>query len=145
MSNVPWAYATATTTASTSMNPEYVVPLEAPPQRQLLPGRSSRVILPTGAHSTVKQLSEADIRTLKEQGFTTGLCHALTRNSAVHVLRIWVVDNSGSMSTNDGHRIIETTKKDDVKVVSSTRWTELQECVEYHIQMAALLEVSPLF
>jgi Mg-chelatase subunit ChlD len=143
MSDIPWAYATATA----PVNPDYTVPVEAPliPQRQLVPGRSSRVILPTGDQSSAKQLTESDLRTLREQGFTTGLCQSLVRNSAVHVLRIWVVDNSGSMSTNDGHRIIETKKKDDVKVVNCTRWTELQECVEYHIQMAALLEAPTVF
>lgn len=27
---------------------------------------------------------------------------------------------------SDGHRFVETKKKDDVKVVSCTRWTEIQ-------------------
>ena len=69
----------------------------------------------------------------------------MTQNNAAFPLRIWVVDNSGSMTKNDGHRMVETTKKDDVKIVGCTRWTEIQETVDYHAQMAALLQAPTVF
>jgi hypothetical protein len=48
------------------------------------------------------------------------------------------------MSMGDGHRIVET-KSRDVKMVSCSRWTEIQEAVEYHAQMAALLQAPTVF
>lgn len=82
---------------------------------------------------------------MKEQGFPTGLARAMTRNNAAFPLRIWVVDNSGSMSSSDGHRMVETKNKNEVKIVNCTRWTEIQETVEYHAQMAALLRAPTVF
>jgi hypothetical protein len=90
-------------------------------------------------------MTDPEIRALMDQGFTRGLAEAMTNNNAAFPLRIWVVDNSGSMSKNDGHRMVETKKKDDVKMVSCTRWTEIQETVNYHAQMAALLQAPTVF
>ena len=50
-------------------------------------------------------------------------------------LRIWVVDNSGSMSAADGNRIV-TTSTGATKMVACTRWNEIQECVQYHGSLA---------
>jgi hypothetical protein len=41
--------------------------------------------------------------------------------------------------------MVETKKKDDVKIVSCTRWTEIQETVDYHAQMASLLQAPTVF
>lgn len=116
----------------------------APPERSLegIRGRSSRVLLPKQKSYVMNQSS---IRQLKEQGFTTGLAEAMTKNNAAFPLRIWVVDNSGSMAKSDGHRIVETRNKDDVKIVNCTRWTEIQETVNYHAEMAALLQAPTVF
>jgi hypothetical protein len=92
-----------------------------------------------------KVMKDPEIRALIEQGFTRGLAEAMTNNNAAFPLRIWVVDNSGSMSKSDGHRMVETKKKNDVKIVSCTRWTEIQETVDYHAQMAALLQAPTVF
>mmetsp|Transcript_33705 Transcript_33705/g.81716 ORF Transcript_33705/g.81716 Transcript_33705/m.81716 type:complete len:332 (-) Transcript_33705:1419-2414(-) len=53
--------------------------------------------------------------------------------------------NSGSMSAGDGNRIVETKSKKDVKLVRCTRWAEIQETVNYHAQMAALLAAPTVF
>ena len=105
-------------------------------------GRSSRVGLPTGKSY---KLGDSDIRALQEQGFTRGLAQTLTRNNAAFPLRFWVVDNSGSMNIRDGHRIIETSQKNNVKLVDCTRWSEIQQTVEYHCQMASLLKAPTVF
>lgn len=90
-------------------------------------------------------LSEQSIKELKKQGFSHGLASSLTANNTEFPLRIWVVDNSGSMQKADGHRIIPTRKKNELKIVDSTRWDEIKESVNYHIEMSALLEAPTSF
>mmetsp|Transcript_6570 Transcript_6570/g.12798 ORF Transcript_6570/g.12798 Transcript_6570/m.12798 type:complete len:384 (-) Transcript_6570:2110-3261(-) len=90
-------------------------------------------------------VDEDQIKSLVSQGYTRGLAKALSANNEAFPLRIWVVDNSGSMQKCDGHRIVSTSKKDNVKIVECTRWDEIKECVNYHIQMSALLEAPTTF
>ena len=113
-----------------------------PPPRGLTKGRSSRVIMPK---QTSKVMSGTDIQALRDQGFSTGLARAMTANNAAFPLRIWVVDNSGSMNTSDGHRMVESKSRQEVKIVPCTRWTEIQQTVDYHVQMAALLQAPTVF
>mmetsp|Transcript_23328 Transcript_23328/g.50586 ORF Transcript_23328/g.50586 Transcript_23328/m.50586 type:complete len:393 (+) Transcript_23328:89-1267(+) len=94
---------------------------------------------------TAQPLGDDQIKQLQEQGFTVGLAKALEKNNVAFPLRIWVVDNSGSMNAQDGNRIVATSRKDDVKVVPCTRWKELQGTIEYHVQMAALLQAPTIF
>eukprot|EP00591_Stephanopyxis_turris_P009048 CAMPEP_0195517908 /NCGR_PEP_ID=MMETSP0794_2-20130614/11816_1 /TAXON_ID=515487 /ORGANISM="Stephanopyxis turris, Strain CCMP 815" /LENGTH=409 /DNA_ID=CAMNT_0040646785 /DNA_START=266 /DNA_END=1495 /DNA_ORIENTATION=+ len=92
-----------------------------------------------------KEITEDQVSTLKQQGFTTGLANAISENCNVFPLRMWVVDNSGSMNTADGHRILETVNQNNMKIVNSTRWEEIKECVNYHAQMSALLNAPTVF
>jgi len=48
------------------------------------------------------------------------------------------------MQKQDGHRIVSGTNK-DVKIVDTTRWNEIKEAVEYHIQLSALLNAPTSF
>jgi len=105
-------------------------------------GRFSRVTIP---QSSGKRLCDQEISALQSQGYSTGLIQAVERNVLLFPLRVWVVDNSGSMTAGDGHRIVETKKKKDVKLVQCTRWAEIQETVNYHAQMAALLAAPTVF
>lgn len=117
------------------------IPMPAP--RPALPkGRSTRVNLPK-QKSYKLQLDE--ILALQDQGFTKGLAETLTNNNAIFPLRIWIVDNSGSMRIADGHRIVETNNKNNVKLVDCTRWSEIQQTVEYHAEMAYLLKAPTVF
>mmetsp|Transcript_11088 Transcript_11088/g.20231 ORF Transcript_11088/g.20231 Transcript_11088/m.20231 type:complete len:383 (-) Transcript_11088:112-1260(-) len=116
-------------------NPSATVPI-APPmedKRFELPKQKSKI------------LENSEIRQLTLQGFSTGLARAMTENNASFPLRIWVVDNSGSMATCDGHRMVETKKSSDVKMVPCTRWSEIQDTVNYHVQMSALLQAPTVF
>lgn len=103
----------------------------------------SSYALPAKNGSTT--IDENQVQRLVEQGFTSGLARSLAMNNLVFPLRIWVVDNSGSMQMTDGHRIIPTTKRNDVRIVECTRWDEIKECVNYHAQMAALLNAPTTF
>ena len=47
--------------------------------------------------------------------------------------------------TGDGHRIIQTVYSNDVRFVSCSRWAEIQETVEYHAEIAALLQNPTVF
>lgn len=119
----------------------------APPVRDLHAARtanggSSRVGLRADASQGI---SNDCYRELKAQGYTQGLAQALAKNKQALPLSIWVVDNSGSMSHQDGNRLVSTGKKHEVRMVSCTRWKELQETVEYHAQMAALLKSPTVF
>mmetsp|Transcript_23741 Transcript_23741/g.33173 ORF Transcript_23741/g.33173 Transcript_23741/m.33173 type:complete len:419 (+) Transcript_23741:236-1492(+) len=88
---------------------------------------------------------ERQLTCLIEQGYSSGLAHAVRQNSSLYPLRIWVVDNSGSMISGDGKRLVETSKRSKVKLVSCSRWAELQECVVYHANMAALMDAPTRF
>jgi hypothetical protein len=57
---------------------------------------------------------------------------------------MWIVDNSGSMSTGDGHKISEC-RDGCLKFSCCTRWNELQQTVEFHAQMAATLHAPTTF
>lgn len=92
-----------------------------------------------------KVLSDQEIKQLEEQGFPEGLARTLSANNEVFPLRIWIVDNSGSMNAPDGCRLIRTKSRDQVKMSKCTRWKEIQEVVLYHAQMAGLLESSTVF
>ena len=141
--DIPMAYGTAV-----PMMPPTAP--HAPPQRDLRMatavngGRSSRVMLPTPS-GIRPRLTDEMRRTLKEQGFTDGLAEALMTNKIAFPLNIWIVDNSGSMATTDGNRLVETSKKNEIKMVSCSRWAEMQQTVDYHIQMAALIKSPTVF
>jgi Domain of unknown function (DUF4149) len=86
-------------------------------------------------------------KSLLEQGYTNGLIEALMVNRQAFAQSIWVVDNSGSMQTWDGHRIVhgESSESSALTFVKCSRWTEMQQTVDYHAQMAALLRSPTTF
>jgi hypothetical protein len=96
-------------------------------------------------HINCKPISETDINRLKSQGFTSGLAEALSQNNLAFPLRVWVIDNSGSMNADDGHRIIPQSSKNDLKFVSCTRWAEIKDTVEYHSQLSMLRNAPTVF
>lgn len=70
---------------------------------------------------------------------------SLNESKKAFAHHFWIIDNSGSMATSDGHRMAETKSRNTVKMVSCSRWEEIQECVSYHIQLAGLLETPTRF
>lgn len=91
-----------------------------------------------------KILSDEETTFLRNQGFTNGLVEFLLRTRKEFPLRMWIVDNSGSMAEADGHRIV-VTKYGDLRFINSTRWEEIKGCVKYHIDIAALLAAHTSF
>jgi hypothetical protein len=109
---------------SQSHDPQYRPP-QPPPAAHLLPPPPS-------------PLSMAARHILQEQGYTNGLIDALEKNRRAFPCNYWIVDNSGSMATADGHRIVPQ-KNGSLKFSTCTRWKEMQETVDYHTQLAAVL------
>ena len=73
-----------------------------------------------------------------------GLSKNLFSNATEFPLRIWVVDNSGSMTNTDGHRFVETSSSKKIKVVSCTRWAEIKDAVLCHTAISALLQAPTM-
>ena len=69
-----------------------------------VPMPTAPLVPPTNTND--QPLSPSTIASLREQGFTTGLTQALQTNKLAFAKSIWIVDNSGSMQTRDGKRIV---------------------------------------
>lgn len=76
---------------------------------------------------------------LEEMGYPRGLAAELGKNRSLFPARFWILDNSGSMLNNDGHTIRGTNS------VPCTRWSELQETIAYHAELAAVLQATSHF
>jgi hypothetical protein len=83
------------------------------------------------------------VAALKQQGFPHGLALEMGNARATYPRRFWVIDNSGSMRSSDGHQIRGT--QNNLAVVECNRWTELQGAVEYHVELAGLLKATTIF
>lgn len=90
-------------------------------------------------------LDSNQLNQLRQQGYTDGLARALVESCSSFPLRIWIIDNSGSMNSVDGNMLVATKSASEVKSISCTRWKEIQETVKYHAQMAALLKAPTTF
>jgi len=84
-------------------------------------------------------------RQLAEQGYPFGLAKAMIRETPKQTVRFWIIDNSYSMSERDGKKICEQSSKDELKLVTCSRWEELQETVIYHARLAAALNALTYF
>merc|ERR550539_1942688 len=62
-------------------------------------------------------LDKVQQKLLKEQGFTEGLGQALSESLSEFALRIWVVDNSGSMANNDGQKLVADTAAGTIRSI----------------------------
>lgn len=90
-------------------------------------------------------LSEQQIKRLMEQGYSRGLAKSLEDSKKAFSHHFWIVDNSGSMQKCDGHRMAATKNRNTIKMIPCSRWEEMQEIVEYHVQLAGLLETPTRF
>jgi hypothetical protein len=80
---------------------------------------------------------------LRQQGFPIGLAEELVREKERCPVRFWIIDNSGSMLNCDGN-LLKGSKK-NTQIVTTTRWRELKATVEYHAELAGLLQATSLF
>ena len=73
---------------------------------------------------------------LIKYGFPVGLRDQIVKTLQQFPLRIWVLDNSGSMTQNDGNLFVPSKKR----MITCTRWDELQETMKFHLSVAADLQ-----
>eukprot|EP01035_Chromulina_nebulosa_P019852 gene19852-25802_t len=59
-------------------------------------------------------------------------------------MRFYIIDDSGSMITNDGKRVAYT-ESGEARVVKCTRWSELSESISFLAEMSEHLEVPSQF
>ena len=75
----------------------------------------------------------------------SGLANLLLQQSKRVAVRIWLIDNSGSMNQNDGHRPILVTGKNKVSTVNCTRWEEVRSTVIWHTNLSAIIQAPIVF
>ena len=61
------------------------------------------------------------------------------------VKRFIIVDDSGSMSTSDGHVLYKSQTKNNFTVVPSTRWDELTNAMRFHAGLAEAAKAPTQF
>jgi hypothetical protein len=76
---------------------------------------------------------------LLDMGFPRGLALEMGKTRSVFPVRFWILDNSGSMLTNDGSCIRGSSS------FQCTRWAELQETVYYHASLAGVMQATTVF
>ena len=70
------------------------------------------------------QINEAGLREyLNAHRWPVGLQDAVFKSLSRIPMRFFIIDDSGSMSTSDGHRLVSN------KYVNCTRWSELVDSV----------------
>jgi len=90
-------------------------------------------------------LDDVTLDILKQQGFSLGLANSLSVVKQNFAKRIFIIDNSGSMQRNDGHRMVDNKHRGTVKIVPCSRWEEVRESINYHIRMTGLVKAPTSF
>lgn len=85
------------------------------------------------------ETEEERIQILQSQGFPVGLAALLLQHTRDFPLRIWLVDNSGTMHQDDGH-IVTQTKDGKVEIVHCSRWQEVSSALRWHAELAAWVQ-----
>lgn len=82
----------------------------------------------------------AALRYLANAGFPRGLANLILESREAFIMRYWIVDNSGSMMTADGHTLDRRRR-----AVNCTRWEELRSTVTFHAALADLMRAPTEF
>jgi len=71
----------------------------------------------------------------QHHNWPNGMCKSILKGVRKIPIRFFIVDDSGSMSTNDGNRIVRAGAK-NTKVIRCTRWAELVDALQFHAEFA---------
>jgi len=78
------------------------------------------------------------IRTVEHMGMPRGLAEQFVQSARDFSYRFWIIDNSGSMGTNDGHRVVDGAGGRQ-GLVPCSRWEELGSAIGWHARLAVEL------
>jgi len=78
------------------------------------------------------------VRAVQHMGMPLGLAEQFVQSSRDFSYRFWIIDNSGSMGTNDGHRIVSGAGGRQ-GMVACSRWEELGCAISWHARLAVEL------
>jgi len=98
--------------------------------------------IPIPTHQQV-QNEERARQFLTNKGWPEGLQNELIRTTHRVKQRYFIIDDSGSMSINDGNRIEIT--RHGAKVLKCSRWAELKQSIEFHAELADILQAPTEF
>ena len=101
---------------------------------------SARTLSPTTSISSKDAASTKEF--LNNNNWPRGLQNYIIQNSQKIAYRYFILDDSGSMASNDGKRLLRLSGPNNFKIVSCTRWTELGESMKFHTTLASALNVS---
>lgn len=74
---------------------------------------------------------------LTQMEWPYGLQHSLLKSCERYPIRYFIVDDSGSMLINDGHRIVgDRSDVSKQKMIKCTRWSELTGCLQFHAELS---------
>ena len=105
----------------------------------------SGVLPPAPASSSKAQANEAHLlEVMAAKGYPHGLTKELLASRQHFPLRFWVVDNSGSMQSADGSRVV-TDAHGNRRMIGCTRWAELVETVGLAAEVAVALDARTDF
>lgn len=104
------------------------------------------VVSATYCHESLEKAASVDKAhpIFKTLVMPEGIASELVATLASTPLRIWIVDNSGSMSTCDGHRLVHG-PDGRARMLTSSRWAELGDALLWHGTMAAQLQAPTQF
>jgi hypothetical protein len=81
---------------------------------------------------------------LTKHQWPSGIQDALVKSCKKIAVRYVITDDSGSMMTNDGHRMVGVGTK-NVKMIQCTRWSELTASLKFHAELAQAAQAPTEF
>ena len=81
---------------------------------------------------------------MRDLGLPKGIGDQLIASTRDFAMRYWIIDNSGSMKAQSGHRVVRGAGGRE-GMVACSRWEELGEGIKWHAAMAAHLHAPTEF
>ena len=72
--------------------------------------------------------------------FVTGLARTLIKNTDDFPTRVWLIDNSASMNSADGHRVVQNVDTHKVSNITCTRWEEVTATLMWHANFSIKMQ-----
>jgi len=101
------------------------------------------IATPASGVPNIVQQREHTISFLSEKHWPHGLQARLLESVERYPIRYFICDDSGSMLTNDGKKVVGDGSK--AKTVCCTRWSELRTAMSFHVHLADQLQATSQF